>query len=155
MVTFDTQSLIWGVQKVATPGQEHMIDWTARLIEDIKGRVQFVITAVALGEYLTRFNEAERQAQLSVVHRDFMVLPYDARAASIAADLWRQRHQPDVTSVRNVIKADIAILATAIAGGAQTIYSHDKQLRSLASVSGEIIAKKIPDPDANTLFGAP
>lgn len=153
MVTFDTMALIWGVQKVARPGQEVMIDWTAFLLEELVRRgTRLAITSVALGEFLSHFDDDERATQLVTIASAFVILPYDARAAAIAADLWNRRNEAKSTATRVVLKADIQIVASAIAGGAGTIYSHDDNLRKLANIHEKIIGKPIPDPASGKLF---
>ena len=152
MVTFDTMSFIWGIQQTSRPSQSHMIDWTRQLIKDLDKRIKISITSIVIGEYLAHFDADDLAVQLASIQRDFVVLPYDARAASIAAQLWQKRHEIADPPKRNVLKADIQILGCAIAGGAKTIYSHDEDIHKLATISGQIIAKNITDPSSGKLF---
>jgi predicted nucleic acid-binding protein len=150
MITFDTMAIIWGVQKKARAGQEHMIEWTSALLQDQKSTgVRFAITAPVLGEYLAKFDDAELPEQLAAIQKNFVVVPYDARAAGIAAQLW-QRHGGDRTVERPILKADIQIVATAQAAGIGTLYTNDSHLRRIAQ--GILVVKDIREPDAGTLF---
>lgn len=151
MVTFDTMALIWGVQRTSRKGQEHMIEWTAALLKDLKSRgIRLALTAVSLGEYLAKFDESELPEQLAEIQRNFIVYPYDGKAAAIAAKLW-QKHAAKRTLDRATLKADIQIVATAKSAGIGTIYSQDPHIKKIGS--GELLVKEIPDPNEGFLFG--
>jgi predicted nucleic acid-binding protein len=146
-------AIIWGVQRTARTGQEHMIEWAAALLQDLKSRqLRFAITAIVLGEYLAKFHGDELQVQLAAIQKNFIVLPFDARAAGLAAALW-QKHGADKSAERPVLKADIQIVATAQAAGVTTIYSNDLTLKKIAA--GILLTKSIEKPPADLLSGQP
>jgi len=70
MICFDTMVLIWGVQGVARPGQEEMIDRTRRYIKSLtREHRRVMIPTPALTEYLQHFDDAERRHQLELLER--------------------------------------------------------------------------------------
>jgi len=84
--------------------------------------------------------------QRRIFGRHFFVAPFDARAATIAGRLYSKKKMQEAQSggqgCRQCVKADLKIIATAIAHHAGRIYTDDKQFRSLAC--GEIIVEDIP-----------
>ena len=123
MICIDTNVLIWGVQGVARPAQQGMIDRTRRWLAQLaRDNEQLMVPSVAVGEYLQGFPAEEQAAQLEVLSGVFFVAAYDARCAALAADLQRigpaARNEP---GVRVAFRADVQIIATAICHGASQI----------------------------------
>lgn len=150
VVSFDTMVLIWGVKRVAKEGQEHMIDRTVRFLDWLTAERHVVyLTTQALAEYLGGFTEpGERDAQLAELEKFMPIQPFDVRAASIAAELLANDAiikgiQKEYGVTRQVVKADIAIVASSIAAGAETLYSNDGKVKKAAQ--GRIIVRTIPD----------
>ena len=154
--------LIWGVQKSARPGQGHMINWMAELIRDIKSRgLRIIITAPTLGEYLAGFNDDDALQQLTAIQQDFIVQPYDAPAAALAARLYRGAKDvgilTELTTIdgysRQSIKTDLQIIAASVVGKATVLYSHGAEFTKFKKLAkGTIIVKDIPDPEKEQLF---
>lgn len=148
VISFDTMVLIWGVKQVATPGQEHRIEEARRFLALARERnFNVVLSTVAVSEYLCGFEPSEHAAQIDAL-RHFAVVPFDLRAASIAAQLTRNRTLVDELRSeyevsRQTVKADMAILACAISAGAQTFYTTDQRLRKAAQ--GRIIVKELAE----------
>lgn len=123
MICIDTTVLIWGVQGVARPSQEGMIDRTRRYLAQLtRDNEQIMVPSVAVGEYLQGFPAEEQTAQFEVLAGVFFVPAYDARCAALAAELQRvgppARGEP---GVRVAFRADAQIVATAICHGASQI----------------------------------
>ncbi len=152
MVSFDTMALIWGAQRVARPGQEEMISWTAAYLADLKSRgTRVIITAPVLAEYLAHFDDDDRLAQLNAIQRNFYVAPFDVGSAALAAELWKTRNPQDLSGVsRAIIKADLQIIAASVTAGAERLISHDPHMVSLAQ--GKLLVKEIPNPDDDETF---
>lgn len=156
---FDTNLLIWGVQKVANAGQEYLIDRTARFIEhlDHQGAV-IVVPSVVLGEYLLGTPKEEHAAVLRVFTRRFEIAPYDAPSAGLAAILWQDLKSGELAQsewlkgkARAELKADVQWVATAIVHGANVIYSNDGDVEKIAN--GRIKVLEVPDiPTQARLF---
>lgn len=149
IVTFDTMVLIWDVKRVSTKGQEGKIESARRLISKLQtDRIELALTSQVVAEYVGAF-PVERQAkQYRDICRDFVVYPFDAKAAKIAAELlckseFIKELKDEFGVSRQVVKADMSIAATAIAAGVDTIYSDDRKLKKVAM--GMIMVKPIPD----------
>ncbi len=133
LVTVDTNILIWGVRGNCTAGQEEMLDRSAAIIKNIQRNHDLALTAICVSEYLALSTDEEASDELRVLEERFRILPFDAKAARIAATLFRDR--AEVTELANMrrteIKADTQLVACAVAHGVQLLYSHDKGVRAL------------------------
>lgn len=128
MICIDTMVLIWGVQGVASTGQEAMIDRTRRYIRSLeKENRRIMVPTPALTEFLQNFDDGSRQRQLQVLERHFWIASYDLPAAYLAAGLARKtRDSPRQEGIsRRAVKTDIQIIATAIVHGATEIITED------------------------------
>ena len=85
MICIDTNVLIWGVQGVARPAQQGMVDRTRRYLAQLaRDSEQLMVPSVAVvGEYLQGFPPDEQPAQLEVLSGVFFVAAYDARCAAL------------------------------------------------------------------------
>ena len=96
-------------------------------------------------EFIQSHNHA---GTMQALNDNFIVAPYDARAALYNAQLWeeqaivRQALRAQETS-RQTIKTDITILSTALAYNCEILYTEDKDLARLAD--RYIKVKKISD----------
>src|SRR5438874_1320653 len=129
--SIDSQILIWGIKKQASPNRVDMIAkaeyFFAKCQED---RVQIMLPAQALAEFLVGYNEEQQGQCLGELSKGFIIAPFDAHAAAIAAQL-----QTDWNSLKKImvqyglsrpqIKADINVIATSVAAGASHLYSED------------------------------
>jgi len=119
LVCFDTQIIIWGVKRQATPGQEDNID-KAKCEKD---GIDIMVPSVVVAEILCALEPG--------LH---IVPPFDTQAALHFAEMWRNKKQlKDESGIsRAEMKADYMITATAIARGAKCIYSQDAGLKKFA-----------------------
>ena len=85
---------------------------------------------------------SQRQQLLAELKSRFMILPYDAKAAAIAAELRSDKdflaslNQDEIGRTPVHIKSDIVIVATAKAfqkNGVDKLYTHDRNMRTLAA----------------------
>lgn len=136
----DTQAFIWGIKEQATPGQEEMVVKAKSLLKHLEETgVDILITSVSLGELLMVIPPDQHTMVRNLISKSFIVADLDARAASIFAELWQQNQSDGVIeelkasgNTRDKIKADCQILGTAIANGAEIIYSNDDGMKKLA-----------------------
>jgi predicted nucleic acid-binding protein len=157
-VCLDTNVLVWGVQKKATPNRVAMIERAERFLTWLAGEKEtIVVPSVVLGEFLSGVPKSEHAGALSAFHDVFAVAPFDAAAAAIAANLWLdyKARQPtqDAASAgpgRHVIKADCQIVATAIASQASVLYSDDPDMAALAN--GRLRVEAIPSIPAQSVL---
>jgi predicted nucleic acid-binding protein len=151
LVCFDTQAIIWGIKEEATPGQEFMIDRTKRFIKHLdEKRIKILIPTVVYAESLMRIPKELHPMIQNLVERSFIISPFDAKAASIFAEVWQKGKENGTIkglikegSERDFIKFDSQIIATAISLGAECIYSQDSDLTKLAN--GLIDIREIPN----------
>jgi predicted nucleic acid-binding protein len=138
MVCFDSHVIIWGIKRQASSTQQEMIERAEALIKQCEeNKDTVVVPALVVGEVLCNL-PLENQPQLfKVLNENFMIVPYDMRAARHNAKIWQEQEllrqelrKADVP--RQAIKADIAILSTALAYSCETLYSGDKDLIKLA-----------------------
>lgn len=153
-VCLDNHILIWGIRAAATRGQESMIVRAKALIEDLdRNDAEILVPAVVIAEFLAGAPKEQHAELLNVLHRRFQLPPFDVRAAAVAAGLWRdfaernsawrEQIRTEFPGIQNVkIKADVQILATALARGAETLYTQDGPLTTLAT--GLIQVRELP-----------
>lgn len=138
MICFDSHVIIWGVKRQASSTQQEMIERAEALIKQCEeNKDTVVVPAIVVGEVLCNL-PLESQPQLfKVLNENFVIIPYDMRAARHNARIWQEQalirqelRKADVP--RQAIKADIAILSTALAYSCETLYTGDKDLIKLA-----------------------
>jgi predicted nucleic acid-binding protein len=135
LVCFDTNIIIWGVKRQATPGQEENIEKAEFLISMCdENDIKIMVPAVVVAEILCALEPRFHGAVSELMQRRFIVLPFDTRAALHFADIWRNKRQSRQESgmSRHEMKADFMITAIAVAGGASCIYSEDPGLKKFA-----------------------
>ncbi len=93
LVCLDNHILIWGIKEEATPGQEDMVH-KARLFfkwldeNDIKA----LIPANVLAEFLMLISHERHEEVIRLFNKYFIVVPFDAAAASCYAKVWQERN---------------------------------------------------------------
>jgi predicted nucleic acid-binding protein len=143
-VCLDNHILIWGIRGVSTEGQETMIGRAKAFLDELDAeQAEILVPAVVVSEFLAGVAKEQHTELLNVLNRRFQIPPFDARAAAVAAGLWRDaaERNPDLReqireafpgTTRVKIKADIQILATAISRKAEVLYTHDGPLSTAA-----------------------
>ncbi len=140
IVCLDTQILIWAIKEEAETGQENMVLRSQVLIERLdKTEKKILIPSIVIGEFLIRMPAESHQTTTNLIQRNFMVAHFDVRAASFYAKIWRSKQSKELLEelkasgkTRQELKADRMIIATALANGAECIYSHDKGVIAFA-----------------------
>lgn len=159
MIAIDTQVMLWGIKKDASPDRVCMIDLAVDFLKDMRNRNErIVIPTQALQEFLVRYNESDRLAILTKLDRAFIVAPYDGQAAVVAAKMkadkvaW-SKSRTETSTTKNCISADMIILATAIAHGAKRMFSEDDDLHNLAThLTLPISVERLPVPPPATKY---
>lgn len=143
-VCLDNHILIWGVRGIATPGQEQQIERAKQLFEDLdQSDSRVIVPSVVVAEFLAGVPKPQHGNLLDVLSRRFQIPPFDTRTAVVAAELWREaaeRNPHLKTQIKETfpgtekakIKADLMILATALARNADILYTHDGPLAKVA-----------------------
>ena len=135
LVCFDTHIIIWGVRGKATRGQEENIEKAKYLIRKCEeDGIKIMVPSVVVAEVLCALEPRLHNAVSELMHRQFIVPPFDAQAALHFAEMWRNKKRPkDESGIsRAEMKADYMITAIAIARGAKCIYSEDTGLKKFA-----------------------
>lgn len=135
IVCFDTHIIIWGVRGKATSGQEDKIEKAKYLISKCdKDGIKIMVPSVVVAEVLCALEPRLHSAVSELMHRQFIVPPFDTQAALHFAEMWRNKKQlKDESGIsRAEMKADYMITAIAIARGAKCIYSEDVGLKKFA-----------------------
>ena len=153
-VCLDNHILIWGVRGVATPGQEDHVERARQLFDDLdQSDSRVMIPSVVVAEFLAGVPKSQHGNLLDVLNRRFQIPPFDTRTAAVAAELWREaaeRNPHLKAQVREAfpgtekakIKADLMVLATALARNAEILYTHDGPLAKVAE--GRIEIRELP-----------
>lgn len=153
-VCLDNHILIWGVRGVATLGQEQQVEQARQLFEDLdQSDAQVMIPSVVVAEFLAGVPKLQHGNLLDALNRRFQIPPFDTRTAALAAELWREAaernpHLKDLVkesfpgTEKAKIKADMMILATALARNADILYTHDGPLAKVAE--GRIEVRQLP-----------
>lgn len=136
-VCVDTQTIVWGVRRLATPGQEDMIPRAVALFEKCERDGHLVIIpTIVLGELLAAVPLDNHPEFVRLIQRRFLVAPFDAAAALVYGRLW-QAHKAEVIPhakeeivelTRAEIKADHMIAAVAVARRCDQLCTADKAL---------------------------
>ncbi len=135
LVCFDTQIIIWGVKKQATPEQEDNIEKARYLIAMCEeDGIKIMVPSVVVAELLCALEPRLHSAFSDLMHRQFIVPPFDTQAALHFAEIWRNKKQIKEASgiSRAEMKADFMITAIALARKADCIYSEDQGLKRFA-----------------------
>ena len=117
---------------------------------------QMVFPTVALSEVLIPIAKDKRIAVIHTIKEFFVVHPFDEKAATIASDLWvrhKQLPKEEQYQERLVLKADVMIIASAVAAGATHFYSHDEKCRKLAELIIKGCQPISRDPGGNLFEG--
>jgi predicted nucleic acid-binding protein len=148
LVCFDTQVVIWGVKQEATPGQDVMIQKAKALITRCDAnKVSVMLPSLVVAELLMAVDTKLHNNFIAFVNARFIVPTFDTNAAAIFAAMWRDRkinldQDPSIAKTRAEMKADFMIVATAIAQGADCIYTEDPLLEKFAQ--GRIDIRPLP-----------
>jgi predicted nucleic acid-binding protein len=147
MICIDTNVLIWGVKRRATDNRKHMIQRAIDFFHQCKSNgIKIAIPAHVIGEFLVGYEQPALAGSLGVLQKAFRIVPFDAKAAAIAAELRRNKDLlngivEEYEVRRQVLNADVCILATAIAEGASHLVAEDAHMRKLAQ--GKILVKSL------------
>jgi predicted nucleic acid-binding protein len=155
MICFDTQVVIWSVQRKARPGQEALVLRAAKYIRYLEEQGERVmVPAPVAGEYLIGFNGQDRAAQQSLIQRLFYVPAFDMPAAVMQAEIESDKKlllemKKEFNLDRQQLRTDAQILAVAIVNKADKIISHDPHMSKLAGTRIKVeqmpeIAEQMP-----------
>ncbi len=149
-ISIDSMILIWGIKREATQNRSDMIPRATAFFKQCRDdHERIIIPAPSLAEYLVKLPAEQRAKSIALFEKSFIIAPLDAKAAAIAADLQYDMDAlkslaKEYSISRQMIKADVYVLACSIAAGATAIYSCDEHLVRMAK--GKIIVRQLPEP---------
>jgi len=148
---------IWGIKKIASPGQENMIEQCQNFLDWVTAENKTIIMPTpVITELLAPISDvAARNELMRIINTSFKVAPLDNFAAYKAGEIWnthktdwRDYYSDDHTLVgehlRNRLKYDLLILGIAHAQRVECLYTNDAALRNLSIDSG-LNSVAIPD----------
>lgn len=153
LVGVDSNVFVWGVKRVATQGQEHMIARTAVFLDYLdKSKTRIILPAPIITEVLAPVDlEADRRAFMDIIYKRFRIAPVDDVAAQIGAEIWNKNknkwkefYEQGGDGLKNRFKYDLLILSVAMAQNVKCLYTEDKGLANLSNANG-LKAHGIPD----------
>lgn len=153
IVCVDSTILVWGVKRMASPGQQPMIQMGVRFIEWLENEGdRILIPTPVLTELLShRVTESERLSVMSILQsKNFLVKPFDVACALKCSELLQKTFtEPELVQYtqqhqipKQKIKFDAQIVATAIVNQCQCIYAQDGDLSRYAD--GQITVMPMP-----------
>lgn len=162
LVCVDTQVLIWGIKQESNSGQEQRIDDTLAFLKKLdEDGDKVLVPSVALGEMLVNASEERRGELNAYVVEVFRIVDYDAQAALIFARLYQKylndrrsvesNQRPSHLQNRHKMKADLMIIATALAHQADIICSDDDGVRKLAQAHLRVMGIPPAPPEQKRL----
>lgn len=143
----DANVYIWGVKKQGDIDMieraQHLFKW----MDDNKHQV--MLPTIVLAEILAPEPLEKHPVIMEVVTKNFIVADFDLRASSRYAILFMNKIEAlkkiaaenDIDNQK--MKVDHLIVATALVGGANCIYSHDRGLKTFGQ--RHIDVKDLPD----------
>lgn len=152
-VCIDNHILIWGVRKIASPGQEFMIERTSQFLAWLsKQRIRVLVPSPVLHEFLCGYDAPAQNAMRNIVEQDFLVVPFDTPAAICATQIWKdnknsgrieQAKQSTRDLTRPRIRIDHQIAGIALARKVDALYTEDVPLYNFAA--GHLTVSKMPE----------
>jgi PIN domain len=103
--------------------------------------VRVIVPSIVAAELLYDLPPERHESFLAALSRNFIVAPFDMKAASAFSKLWRERRTDGTVKAlqndapvrtRTELKADAMIIATVISRGAREFYSHDDGVVKIA-----------------------
>lgn len=140
-------TFIWALQARCTKGQEQMLSrakWAMAAI--VQDNMRLVVPTPCLAELLVGIEKVNVPTFLERVHEVALVVPFDARAATLAAEIHRKHFSGRVRGsdqTRQSVKTDIQIIATCAVHRVARFYTHDRQALAWAKQAG-IDARDLP-----------
>jgi predicted nucleic acid-binding protein len=91
-VCFDTHILIWGVRGKATVGQEDKIAKAKNLISKCEeDGINVIVPSIVVAEMLCALEPRLHSAVSELMHRRFIVPPFDTQASLHFARIWHDK----------------------------------------------------------------
>lgn len=149
----DSNIFIWGIKRAPSQGQESMIARAEYLFQWMdENKHQVMIPTIVLAEVLAPEPLEKYPVLMEKISKNFMVVDFDARAASRYGQLFMNRLD-EVKKVakeneieKQKMKIDHLIISCALVHGASCIYSNDIGLKAFGNNFIEVRDLPFPPP---------
>lgn len=149
VVAVDTIVLIRAIREEPDPKDPKAVARAKALIKKLQDdKIPIVLPSVALGEYLAGTPTGDIAEHVQTIDKNFVVEPFDALAALYAGEIWR-KFKPLMApaqygTLKQCVKSDCWIFATALAKTCSILYAHDAWFRRIARHYPQIKVRGIP-----------
>ncbi|MCL2646048.1 MAG: PIN domain-containing protein [Phycisphaerales bacterium] len=147
-------TLIWALKDNPTEENADFHRRAELLMKQLtRDKAIVVLPTIVIGEYLCKVPKSSHGQIVAKLQERFRIVPFDVRASSMAADLWQKRQ--NLPHSRRLLKADMLVIASAEAAGAERFYSADAECRAVAELVMEAydlptFNEKLFDDDVDT-----
>ncbi len=143
VVCIDTQILSWAIVKKppnSNPNLVHIATDFMQWVQDQNFTV--IVPTIIVSELLIPVPIEDHPRLLQLLSANYRIVPFDLPSARKMAEMRQafiiqnrlrvllDPNRPDATKA--ALKADVMIIATALAHGAQALYSHNTDMRNMA-----------------------
>jgi len=143
MVAVDTNTLHWAVRK---QGSSDKITHARYLFQELeRDKAQIIVPSIVVAEYIIPVPPNLRSPVVAKLGQRFIIEPFDAKDATLAAKLWdygKAHRNMGAQNSRTTLRADTLIVATAVNHGATEFYTDDADCLALAKTV--MVAKPLP-----------
>ena len=157
IICVDTQLVIWGFRKNASPGQENKIILAEKLIEHISTpKNTLALTSITLAEASAIVPQQDIPSFIQRVQQYFMVIPFDALGAYHYQQLYKA-HCSKIPQWKNEkytrinIVTDMKILASALSRHVDDFYTDNMKDFTKIADGFNINVKPVPLPEPEQL----
>lgn len=135
VVCLDTNIIVWGVKGISEPSQKGNIpkaEFLLRKLQEHQSKI--IIPSIVLSELLVTVPPEKQPAFIEAIYKLGAVPQYGVREALYFAKFWRTKKETakGAEISRREMKMDFMIIGTALAHGANCIYTHDIGLKKIA-----------------------
>jgi predicted nucleic acid-binding protein len=134
IVAVDSMTLVWGKRKKGNPDKVKHAKYLFQGLN--KQKAQIIVPSIVVAEFVTPLATTKlREEMIIKLQKRFLLAPFDANDAAIAAELWndgKSSREMKQSGVRVRLKADARIVATAYGHGAQVFYTDDDDCFNMA-----------------------
>lgn len=137
-------TLVWGIRRRGDPKK---VKHARYLFESLdKEKAQIIVPSIVVMEFVVPCKTPkERDDVIARMRSRFLIAPFDAKDAALAANLWcdgKNARQMNKSGARVCLKADALIIATALGHGAEVFYTDDDDCFNMAQKV--MRAKRLP-----------
>lgn len=144
IVCIDTQILSWAIVKNPPAGNSHLVSVARDFMQWVNDQqFRVIVPSIVVSELLIPVPPEEHPIVLSQFSTDYRIVPFDLACARKFAEMRRHHiiqnrlkellNPKQLSATKSALKADVMIIATAITFGAETLYSHNDDMRNMAT----------------------